>query len=227
MKYSNRRSAGLFGVVLLALLVGLGCALTRQVRNVQESGFLGDYSQLKPGESGEAQLLYVASNANFSAYNAIVIDSVAIWQAEGSATISEADGKRMAAELYQALHSELSKDYRIVERPGPGVLRIRAALTEAKAAKVVPATVTTILPPPRLITTVAGVAADVQTLVGRARIEGEITDSLTGRRLMAAVDARAGGKTLRGGFGKWSDVRNSFDFWAQRLRTRLADLRAG
>jgi hypothetical protein len=216
----------MFGVVLLALLVGSGCALTRQVRNVQESGFLGDYSQLRAGASGEAQRVYVAPSANFSGYDAIAIDSVAIWQAQGSAAISEADGKQLAAQLYQALHDELSKDYRIVERTGPGVLRLRAALTEAQAAKVVPGTVTTILPPARLLTSAVGVAADVQALVGRARVEGEITDSVTGRRLMAAVDARAGGKTLRGGFGKWSDVRNSFDFWSQRLRTRLAELRA-
>ena len=104
------------------------------------------------------------------------------------------------------------------------MLRLRAALTEAKAAKVVRATVTTILPQARLLTTAIGVGADVQALVGRARIEGELTDSVTGRRLMAAVDARSGGKTLRGGFGKWTDVRHSFDFWAERLRKRLSGL---
>ena len=72
---------------------------------------------------------------------------------------------------------------------------------------------------------VVGVAADVQALVGRARVEGESTDSPTGRHLLAAVDARSGGKTIRGGFGKWTDVRHSFDFWAERLRKSLSGLR--
>ncbi len=97
MTYSNPPRARLLGAVLLALLVGPGCAQTRQVRNVQESGFLGDYSQLRPGAGGEAQLFYVAPSADFSAYDAIVIDSVAVWQADGSKAISEEDGKLLTA----------------------------------------------------------------------------------------------------------------------------------
>ena len=228
MTYSNvppARPLRVILLVMLAVLVSSGCALTRQVLRVKESGFLGDYSQLRPGASGEAQLVFVAAGADFSAYDAIVIDSVAVWEADGSKAISEEDGKLLTAQLYQALQDELSKDYRIVDRAGPGVLRLRAALSEAKAAKVVRSTVTTIVPTARVLTTVAGVGGDVQALVGRARIEGELTDSVTGRRLMAAVDARSGGKTLRGGFGEWKDVRHSFDFWAERLRKRLSELR--
>ncbi len=57
---------------------------------------------------------------------------------------------------------------------------------------------------------------------GKAGVEGDITDSLTGVRLMGAVDERQGTKAIRGGFGKWSDVEQAFDFWAERLRGRLA-----
>ncbi len=63
-------------------------------------------------------------------------------------------------------------------------------------------------------------------MAGSAAIEGEITDSLTGRRLLAAVDKRLGNKTLRGTLGKWANVEKAFDFWAERLRTRLAELQA-
>ncbi len=49
-------------------------------------------------------------------------------------------------------------------------------------------------------------------------------DSLTGVGLMAAVDERQGTKAIRGGFGKWSDVEQAFDFWAERPRGRLASL---
>ncbi len=64
-------------------------------------------------------------------------------------------------------------------------------------------------------------------LVGRAGVEAEILDGVTGQRLAAAVDRRAGTKTLRGGVSKWSDVQNAFDYWSEKLRTRLTELRQG
>ena len=53
----------------------------------------------------------------------------------------------------------------------------------------------------------------------------EITDTITAQVLAAAVDERAGAKTLRG-LGQWSDVEHAFDFWAERLRERLESLRS-
>ena len=62
--------------------------------------------------------------------------------------------------------------------------------------------------------------------VGKAAMEAEITDSMTSKRLAAAVDERAGAKTLRGIGGKWKDVDNAFNYWAEKIRKRLAELRA-
>jgi len=86
-------------------------------------------------------------------------------------------------------------------------------------------TVSKVVPQLRLLTTVGGVASDTQVLVGRAGVEGEVLDGLTGQRLAAAVDRRAGTKALRGGVSTWADVQNAFDFWSERLRTGLAELR--
>jgi hypothetical protein len=72
-----------------------------------------------------------------------------------------------------------------------------------------------------MLSSAAGLASDTQVFVGKCGIEAEVTDSLTNHRLAAAVDERAGTKALRGGVGKWSDVEEAFDFWAQRLRSRL------
>jgi hypothetical protein len=51
--------------------------------------------------------------------------------------------------LYAQLHKQLSQDYQIVNTPGPGVLRLRAAITEAVGADVVANAATTIVPPQR------------------------------------------------------------------------------
>ena len=50
----------------LVLAMIAGCALTRQTRSVEKSGFLGDYSDLREGGSGEAQLVYIKPGARWS-----------------------------------------------------------------------------------------------------------------------------------------------------------------
>jgi hypothetical protein len=211
-------------VCLAAVLVA--CQTTRQTRNVQAQGFLSDYSQLRKGEGKEAQLIYIDESAHWASYDSIMIDSVTIWYDAKTEDLSAEDRKTLTDLLYNALHEQLSQDYKIVDYPGPRTMRLRAAITEAKGAKVVGNTITTIVPQARMLSTLSGLATNTQVFVGKAAIEGEITDSMSGRRLVAAVDERAGGKTLRGLGGKWKDVDNAFKYWAKRIRTRLAELRS-
>ena len=219
-------SPGVLSVLCVVALAGvvMACAATRQTRSVDRSGFLRDYSQLRPGTGDEAQLVYINPRADFSRYEAVKIDSVTLWRSSRTEDLSPEDEERITAYAYAALHKQLGKDYVIVSAPGPGVLRVRAAVTEAQGAKVVSNAVTTVVPQFRMLSTLAGIATDTQAFVGKAGIEAEITDSLTGEQLAAAVDARAGAKTLKG-LGKWSDVESAFDAWAERLRERLASLR--
>jgi hypothetical protein len=85
--------------------------------------------------------------------------------------------------------------------------------------------VTTTIPQLKLLGTAVGLSADTALTVGKARTEAEITDSLTGYRLLAGVDERVGGRAFRGVLNEWSDVQEAFEFWAERLRERLAELR--
>lgn len=212
--------------ICLALVLG-GCAATRRTRSAAPQGFLGDYSQLKKGEKGDdPQLMYISPTANFRKYNAIMIDSVTIWHQSEAAKISAKDQQMLTDLLYAAVRKELSKDYEIVQRPGPGVMRLRGAITEAKGANVAGNTVTTVVPQLKILATAGGVATDTQVFVGKAGVEAEMVDSLTNQRLMAAVAERAGAKTFQSLGGKWKDVQLSFEFWAERLRKRLEELRA-
>jgi hypothetical protein len=116
--------------------------------------------------------------------------------------------------FYAALLDELSKKFTIAKTPGPGVLRLRAALTQAKGAKVAMKAITTVVPQLRVLTTVVGVGADVAVTVGGATAEMEVTDSITGERLAAAVDERVGKKAFTQ-LKKWSDVKAACEFWAE------------
>jgi hypothetical protein len=186
---------------------------------------LGDYSQLREGKGEEAQFVYINPEAQWSQYKAIQLDSVTLWQTDRTAKLTPEDAQRLTDYLYAELHKQLSQDYQMVTAPGPGVMRLRAAITEARGARVVGNAVTTIVPQLRAVTTVGGMATDSAVFAGKAGVEAEITDSLTSERLGAAVDERVGAKTIRGGLGEWSHVERAYEYWAERLRKRLAELR--
>jgi hypothetical protein len=52
-----------------------------------------------------------------------------------------------------------------------------------------------------------------------------MVDALTGERLLAAIDRRAGARRVVAASKEWEDVRDIFDLWSDRLRLRLAELR--
>jgi hypothetical protein len=85
--------------------------------------------------------------------------------------------------------------------------------------------VTTVIPQLKLLSSLGGLATDTRLFVGEGAVEVEITDSITGVRLAAAVDERAGTKAYRAGLKEWSHVKRAFEYWAERIRERLLELR--
>lgn len=207
------------GALVAALALTVGCAGLRQRRAaVEPSGFLGDYSQLQPNDEYKAYLVYINPSANWSKYNAVMIDSVALWGT--SVNLSPEDQAKIAGMMYNALYDTLAKNFAIVTSPGMNVLRLRGAITEAQGAKVVMNVVSSVIPQLRTVSTIGGMAADTSMLVGEAGAEMELLDSVTGVRLAAAVDRQTGTKALiRGGskFSKWGDVKEACEYWADRV----------
>jgi Protein of unknown function (DUF3313) len=103
------------------------CAVTSQTRKVEKSGFLGDYSQLREGGAGEAQLVYLNPGVPWARYKKIVIEPVTIWASADStvANISEADRQLLADYLDASLRNSLRQDYTLVDRPEANTLRLR------------------------------------------------------------------------------------------------------
>jgi hypothetical protein len=210
-----------------------GCAVTQQVQpkadtGVATSGFLGDYSQLQPGGKDQALLVYINPNARWSQYNAVMIDPITLGLGTDT-TVSDADQQTLSSYYYHALEQDLTQqNYTIVDKPGPGVLRLRVALTDASKATPGLRTVSVIVPQARLLGLVKNLSTGTYAFVGSAQSEGEILDSVTGQRLAAAVDHRSGGLSVKNAaVWKWGDAENAMDFWAHRLAQRLADMRDG
>jgi hypothetical protein len=206
-------------------LASLGCAAVRGRRGAPErSGFLGDYGGLAKREGYEAQLVYVNPRADWSRYAAVEIDSVTLWASREDVKLPPEDQQMLTDLVYRALHDRLGARFEITEQPGADVLRVRAALTQAKGANVPLRTVTTIVPQMLLLSTAVGLAADTAATVGAATVEIEALDSITGERLAAEVDERAGTKSLltTRTFSKWGDVEAACKFWAERAAEFLA-----
>ncbi len=219
------------GFVLLALMgVIAGCAETYQAKKVQESGFLGDYSLLHKGEEGQALLVYRNPNANWKSYNKVLLDPVTVWAGKDSQLkdVSPEDTTRLAEYLYVKIHAALAGDYQFVKAPGPGVLHIQIAITEADQPNAVMHTIGNVVPQAIVVSQLKKLVTGTNSFVGQASVEVKITDGATGVILAEAVDKHGGGKGLaRATENTWADVEHAYDYWANKLKYRLCQARGG
>jgi hypothetical protein len=222
-------------IKFLSLMVMIGsfcvsCASTHQVRNVETSGFLNNYSQLAEGEGDQALMVYIDPDVNFDTYDKLIIDPIRLIATEGSdlAEIDKEDSQAIADYFFAALNEQLAKNYTIVKKSGSKTLQLKVALTDMTGSKVVLDTLSSLVPVGMAINLISKVATGNNTAVGSATGEMELLDSATGKRLIAAVDGRAGTK-YTGKFdkwGKWNDTKDACDHWAERITTRLDELSA-
>jgi hypothetical protein len=224
---SNRRSRILASAALLVLATGLAaCAATRERRGVPEpSGFLGStYSLLAPNADFPASEVYVAPGIDWASFDSVQIDSVTLWVDKADSKLSPEDQQMLTDTFFKAIHEAVSASFAVVDHPGAGTIRLRAALTQAKGSPVALRAITTIVPQLRVATTLVGLSADTAVTVGSATAEIELRDSITGNLLAAAVDSRAGNKALFSSrtFTKWGDVEAAQKLWAERIAWQLA-----
>ena len=219
--------------IFLLVLLG-GCAATKQARDVEQSGFLGDiYPLLREGKEGEALLVYRPEHidpARAATYTKILLDPVTIWRGQESHMkgLSKEELQALADHFYSLLYVTLKEDYEMVEKPGPHTLKIQVAITEVEKSNVGLDVVSTIIPQARALSAIKGLATGKPAFVGEASIEAKISDGETGKLLAAVADRRVGGKKLDAElFDSWGDVNEIFDYWAKLARFRLCEARAG
>jgi hypothetical protein len=218
------------GICVLMLLCS--CAATSKSRTVTKSGFLGDYGQLKVGKEDQAQLVYVDSTADFKTYTKILMDPIKVYTSDKDSNLkklSKEELQTLVNYLDATIRENLKKDYSFVDAPGPGVMRLRVAITDAEDSNVPLDTISSILPIGMALNMIQVGITGKSSFVGEAGVEAEMLDSQSNKRLMAAVDRRVGSK-YTGQFDKfneWHAVTDSYDYWAQRMQTSLSELRQG
>jgi hypothetical protein len=205
----------------LALAACGSSPTTTRAPSVRESGFLGDYSHLRPGGPNQALLVYVAPGTNLAPYTKIQLDPVTVWGSEGAAGVAPGDMQHLANLLYGQLMVSLRTYYVMVNKPGPKTLHIRTALTEAKPADTGLNIWSNIGPVGRTVNATSQMTTGTAAFVGAAAGEIEIRDAETNAILLQAVDGRVGTHTLTDADDKWEAVESSFQIWAHRLVNRL------
>ena len=210
-------------VLILACVFGSGCAST----GAQGSGFMKDYSMLQPGEKDEAAMVYIKEGVDWNSYSAVMIDPVTVWYDSDAdyRGIHPRDLVALGDYFEQAMVRNLQGGYKIVAKPGPGVLRFRTAITDVVPSNPTMDTITGIVPQARAISAIAKVTTGSDLYVGQASAEAELLDSQTGDRLGAVVDRRVGTKGLiEVETDPLKDAKQAIDLWAKRLRERLDSL---
>jgi hypothetical protein len=223
----------LAGVVIGGLLLGLtGCSTTRQQTRgtPEESGFLGDYSQMQAGLAGYARLYYERPNVDWAKYTKVWIQPVELWRSEDPGSpmnkISPENQQTLIDLFHTTLYNSLSTNFTVVDHGGPDVLIVHAAITDVGKSKPVIGAVSSIYLPLKVIGYAKQEIEGTAIGVGSITIEAELLDGATNQRLAAAVDSRSGTEAIRSKFtGTWGDVIKSFDWWAARLDQRLIEWR--
>jgi hypothetical protein len=217
-------------VALTSLLLVSGCESTYQKRSVTGSGFLSDYTQLTNRGGNTALLSYIAPGADLKPYSKILLEPVRAYVPSSDspmAKLSKENRQGMVNYFDAALREKLNLNFELVHEPGPAVLRMRVAVTEAKGSAVLLDTVSTVVPLGLAISYVNERVTGKHLSVGEIGAECEVLDSVTGKRLLAAVDARVGNKVTFefDKFGKWHTAKDAFDFWARQIHERLCELK--
>lgn len=186
-------------VVSLAVMLG-GCA-----KKLQETGFLSSYKNLEPVEDN--LMRYIGPEVG--QYSKFIIDpiTVKLYDEETAEKVTPEDVSHLEQFFYSELLKQKPERYEIVSQPGPGVARLRIALTNLEKSN--PAL--NVLPQTKL--TGAG--------LGQASVEMEVVDSQTDVQLAAAIASETGSRFSFSGLSKWGDVEAVMKDWVKRLWLRV------
>ena len=221
-------------VASLALVaVAVGCSATQKVDVKRKPGtcvFLRPIvcAKLTPGSGEQVGLRYVNPDARWRQYKKIMILPITFWGDAVQKKISDADQQVLANYFYATLVQHLGKKFQIVDQPGAGVMRLQVAITDAETATPVMRTISMAVPQARALATLQRLATGTYSFAGAAQGEAELTDSVTGQVLAAAMDRRVGGGSVKTA-AQWTlgDAQYAMDHWAEQVTDRLSSWTSG
>lgn len=214
-----------FFISLAVALVLCGCSTTTapSANSVEFSGFLGDYDGLVTGGPDSALYRYTKPGLSLAGYTRVIIEQPEILLSNETLNEIDDDDISTVLEIAKQAGESFQESVPVTEEAGPGVLRLRWAITDLKPASKANLA-TGLLVPGRVISKVLEQGTGTHLFVGQIGIEAELLDSVTGERLMAGVDTRVGANAIRNVGSTWGDVEDAMDLWADRFANNLIRL---
>jgi len=217
---------------------------TRQTR----TGFLSDYDKLAKAPGGDGALCWRQTDLDLKKYNKVMISRMVVTlKDQDNKGIDPSDLKALVDYFQQSLVAALKPQMEIVEKPGPGVVVFRIALTDLIPTNVSRSVMGTAIPYGFVAEAGSGAATgrpagstpylgetgvEIQFLDGaNNQVLAECVDTQVGRKYAAEVESGTSGATktwingYMNSFQAWSYARNAFDKWSMQIAKQFAVLR--
>lgn len=212
--------------LLCAALLALVACSSNRVDPKDYSGFLKDYSRLKPAESvsGAPVMRWVDPNLKASQYTKVFIEPSQFYpKPQPTNVISAQTLQEITRYFNEAMRRELGSVLTLVKEPGPNTIVVRPAITAV-------ATSNEGLKPYEVIP-IALVAAAVNTAAGGRdqdvdiAVEAAFLDGAS-QKVLAQVVRKGSGKELENDTQKLTlaDVKPVLDGWASDMRRSFVAL---
>ena len=218
------------GLALLALFSSAAYVSAADAPDAT-SGFLSDYSLLKPSTGGQVgNFIYVAPDAveKLVGYSAVMVDQPAFALAADSKlkSIKPDDAKIIADAFREVIGKELAKKYTVTDTAGKGVLGLRTSFSHVYAEKKGRG-ILGYTPVGFVVTTAKGALVDDvldKVKLAQTTLEAELVDSESGV-VLAAVQENLGNRADKKEFTSWKEANGELNVWAQRLTCNLDNAR--
>ncbi len=198
-------------LLALGLFATAGCGVPPQV---PPSGFLSNYEALKPDPEAEGLYWWANQGVDWQGYHALLIDPVQVRvSAQSRERLELGEAADMADKLRGIVIRALAGNFPLAARPGPGVLRLRAALVHLKPVR--PA-----------VNVVSSALLMVPLDVGEAAVEAQFVDSVSGRvQGELVISSQGSAAQVTKVWTRWDQVDESFAQWAMLLRRAMMQSR--
>ncbi len=212
--------------IILVLTVASIRLVQAQIVTTLPSEFLGEYPPLEPVENMNSY--FWRSPDAQKKYRTVLIEQPEIFLSPDSEYkgIKPNAFKIISDTLLDFMAANAAENYPVVREPGPGVVRVRAALMDLRFRKGVETS--------WFLNPGGAVENEVRAAIGRhislveTRIEVELTDSETGKRLAVVVAYSGQEKSDELGIpergSSWTDFFRTLDRLNDVVRLRVADL---
>ena len=188
-------SVSIYSLAVLTMFAG--CESSSSSVELPATGFLSNYSGLQ--SISDTSYRYINPKYNLGNYAKFIIDPVEVIfdQQTKAKAMNWDDIERLKAYMRRALINALEPRYTaVITRPGPGVGRVRVALTNVERS--------------------------APFKLGSVSMEVELLDSQTSEQIAALIESQTKGVPFYG-YDPWSGAKAVMDDLAKRFYNRLEE----